>query len=48
MAEKGGIAKTEETIDGDRATVIVTYNDGSTDDIKLVKVNGKWQISMEK
>ena len=48
MKEKGGVAKTEETINGDKATVKVTYNDGSTDDITLFKVDGKWKVGMEK
>ena len=38
------IAKFEETINGDNAIVTITYNDNSTFDIDLKKVNGKWKI----
>lgn len=38
-------------IDGDKATVKFEYKKGSgfqkTDDVILVKVNGKWKVSME-
>jgi len=46
--KKGGIDKMKETINGDKATVKVTYKDGTTDDISLVKVNGKWKVTIEK
>jgi len=38
----------KETINGDKATVNVTYKDGSTDDISLVKVKGDWKVTIEK
>jgi hypothetical protein len=48
FAENGGIAKMEETIDGDTAVVTVTYKDGSTDDFGLVKTGGKWKVAVDK
>jgi len=48
LAEKGGIAKLEQTITGDTATVKVTFKDESTESYNLVKVNGKWKISITK
>jgi hypothetical protein len=48
MAGKKGIAGTEEKIDGDTAVVKVTFNDGSTDDFKLVKDGGKWKVTISK
>ena len=44
----GGIAKIEETITGDTAVLKVTYKDGSSEDQKMVKVDGKWKMSMGK
>ena len=48
MTEKGGITKTEETINGDTAVVKATFKDGSTDELKLVKVDGKWKVTIDK
>jgi len=45
---KGGIASTEETIDGDKAVVTLKFKDGSTDKVDLVKVDGKWKVAMKK
>ena len=47
-AKTGGIVKTEEEIDEDKATVIITYKDGSTETMKMVKLDGKWKITMGK
>jgi len=44
----GGIAKTEESIDGNNATVIVTYKNGETSDYELVKIDGKWKVAIDK
>jgi len=46
--EKGDIDKMTETINGDKATVNVTYKDGSTEDISLVKLDGKWKVTISK
>jgi lysyl-tRNA synthetase class I len=48
VTEKGKITKTEETIDGDKATVKVTYDDGQEGTFDLVKVDGKWKVDLSK
>ena len=48
IASYGSITKAEETIYGDNATVIVTYRNGETSDFDLVKVDGKWKVTMDK
>jgi anionic cell wall polymer biosynthesis LytR-Cps2A-Psr (LCP) family protein len=48
IENQGKIVKTEEKIDGDKATVKVTYEDGSTGDFDLIKVDGKWKVTMSK
>ena len=48
LASYGSITNTEETIDGDTATVVVTYKNGETSDFDLVKVDGKWKVSVDK
>ena len=49
-ANKGGIVSTEETIDeaGDKAAVIVTWKDGSTDKVNVKKHEGEWKIDSVK
>ena len=48
VTERGGIASAVETIDGDTAIVEVTYNDGTSETMNLVKVDGQWKITMGK
>jgi ketosteroid isomerase-like protein len=48
FASYGSITNTKETIHGDTATVEVTYKSGKTSVFNLVKINGKWKISMDK
>jgi hypothetical protein len=48
IEEQGKIVKTEEKIDGDTATVNVTFEDGSTEEFSLIKIDGKWKITLEK
>lgn len=48
LEEYGKITKTEEEIDGDRAVVYVTYSNGEEDEFVLVKVDGKWKVTIEK
>ncbi|MCL2066484.1 MAG: DUF4878 domain-containing protein [Treponema sp.] len=48
LASYGEITNTEETIDGDTATVLVTYKNGETSNYDLVKVDGKWKVSVDK
>jgi hypothetical protein len=45
---KGDITNIEETIDGDTAVVRTTFKDGSTDELHLVKVGGKWKVTIQK
>jgi len=45
---KGGITNMTESIDGDKATVEVTFKDGSKEKLDLVKVDGKWKVSTGK
>ena len=46
--ESGAIDKIEETIDGDTATLKVTFKNGKTDTVNMVKLDGKWKVSMGK
>jgi hypothetical protein len=50
QAQKEGkkITETKETIDGDKAVVEVTYEDGETSKFDLVKLDGKWKIDINK
>jgi ketosteroid isomerase-like protein len=48
VAARGGVASTEEAIDGKKAVVTVKFKDGSTEKIDLVKVKGKWKVSIKK
>jgi hypothetical protein len=46
VASKKGIAKATETISGNQAVVVMTFKDGTTDKLGLVKVGGKWKVTM--
>jgi hypothetical protein len=46
VEKNGKIAKTQETIDGDKATVKVTYENGEQADFDLVKIDGKWKVQI--
>jgi len=48
LAENGKITKTDETITGDKAVVVVTYEFGEKDTFNLVKRDGKWRIHQTK
>jgi hypothetical protein len=48
IATYGGVAKTEETIDGNNAVVKVTYKNGETGDFELIKIDGKWKVTIDK
>jgi len=48
VEKTGKIVKTEEEIDGDTATVKVTFEDGNTEDFELVKKDGKWKVNFDK
>jgi hypothetical protein len=47
-AANGKIASMTETIDGDTASVTVTFENGEKQNIDLVKVDGKWKVSISK
>jgi hypothetical protein len=48
VTANGKIKSTTEKIDGDTAVVTVTYDNGETQDIDLVKEDGKWKVSISK
>jgi hypothetical protein len=48
IAENGKITKTEETIDGDTARVVVSFENAEDQTLDLVKVDGKWKITIKK
>jgi len=48
MAEYGKITGTSETIDGDTAKVTLTFENGKTQDLDLIKEDGKWKVSVKK
>jgi hypothetical protein len=48
VAAKGGVVSAEEAIEGNRAVVTVKFKDGSTEKIDLVRVKGKWKVSIKK
>jgi len=45
--EYGKVTGTAEKIDGDKATVSVTFANGETEDITLVKQDGKWLVDAD-
>jgi hypothetical protein len=48
LAEYGKITGATETIDGDTAVVTLTFENGETDDMDLIKVDGKWKVTVNK
>ncbi|GHU80966.1 hypothetical protein FACS189468_2290 [Spirochaetia bacterium] len=46
--ETGKVTGTTETIDGDTAQVEVTFEKGDPQTLDLVKVDGKWLITVKK
>jgi len=51
IAERGDVTIAEETINGDNATVKITYQEGGKEkkeDIKLVKIDGEWKVTLGK
>ena len=48
MKEYGKITYSDEKIDGDKATVKVSFANGETSDVELVKVDGKWKVTAGK
>ena len=45
LAEQGKITNIVEKIDGDTAVVTVTFENGKTEDAKLIKDGGKWKVT---
>jgi len=48
ITEKGKVTDTSEEIDGDTAKVTLTFANGETEDLDLVKVDGKWKVTIKK
>jgi outer membrane lipoprotein-sorting protein len=48
VKENGKIKTMTESINGDTATVKVTFENGEEEDIDLVKVDGKWKVTISK
>jgi len=48
MEGYGKITGTSEKIDGDTAVVTLTFENGETEDLTLVKDNGQWKVSISK
>ncbi|MDR0525111.1 MAG: DUF4878 domain-containing protein [Spirochaetaceae bacterium] len=47
MKEEGPFKIGTETINGDTAAVALTYENGKKDTIDLVKVDGKWKVTID-
>jgi len=48
MAEYGKITGTSEKIDGNNATVTLSFANGETQELTLVKGGGKWKVNVSK
>jgi len=48
MKKAGKYKIGKETIDGDTAVVTVNYDNGDEDTVDLVKLDGKWKVTMKK
>jgi hypothetical protein len=48
LASYGKITGTTEKIDGDTAVVTVTFENGESEDLSLVKDDGKWKVTIDK
>jgi len=44
--ENGKVKSMAEKIDGDKATVTITYEKGKDETFDLVKVDGKWKVNI--
>jgi hypothetical protein len=44
----GKITSITEEIDGDTAAVAITFENGETENLDLVKVGGKWKVALSK
>jgi hypothetical protein len=48
MKEYGKITNTAEKIDGDKAAVSLTFENGETEEVTLIKQDGKWLVNISK
>jgi hypothetical protein len=48
LKTNGKITQTTETIDGDTAVVTITFENGDTTDLDLIKIDGKWKVAITK
>jgi hypothetical protein len=48
MKEYGKITNSTEKIDGNTATVSLTFENGKTEEITLIKDGGKWLVNVSK
>ena len=48
LAEYGKITYSDEKINGDTATVKMTFANGESSDVDLIKVDGKWKVTVKK
>jgi hypothetical protein len=48
VTENGKIKTMVESVNGDTAVVKVTFENGEEEDIDLVKVDGKWKVTISK
>ena len=48
VKEYGKITDSSEEIDGDTATVSLTFDSGKTEKVSLIKENGKWLVDVSK
>ena len=44
----GKIKSTSEEIDGDTAVVTLIFENGETTDLDLIKIDGKWKVTIDK
>jgi hypothetical protein len=47
LAANGKIKTLTEDIDGDTATVNVVFENGEETELDLIKVNGKWKVTID-
>jgi len=48
IKERGKITGTSEEIDGDTAKVTLTFANGDTEDLDMIKVDGQWKVKASK
>jgi len=48
MTAYGKIISTTEEIDGDTAVVTLTFENGETQTLDLIKTDGKWKVTIDK